>query len=217
MTVAAFGIAGESDTVERPRTPSVVSNLRTLTNPNRLLHSPSCERRVRRTSHPFVLSPSPPASTGKDRSHDLVRRILFGLGRAPSRGRGQKIRSIDFCLPFHLLVCTRALGFRPCLTHALFRWLGGDRREGHFHDVLFPPWQVVRQRGRFFAASIRSSSGNDFTKNIPSPSPCALLPVRIETASTAPREKVRLVTARDVFLRWTLERRTSFYGGSPSG
>lgn len=45
---------------------------------------------------------------------------------------------IDFCLPDHLLTCTRVLGFRPCLTRALLRGHGCDRREGHFHDVRFP-------------------------------------------------------------------------------
>jgi len=46
--------------------------------------------------------------------------------------------SIDFCLPDHLLTCTRVLGFRPCLVLALLTGQGCDRREGHFHDVRFP-------------------------------------------------------------------------------
>jgi len=99
VTGAAFGSAGESDTVERPRTPSVVSNFSLLRALMACLE-PSFERRVRRALHPFVLSSSPPASTG---SNSLTRGLDDSFRTRPRvllRGeRGRKMHSTDFCLP----------------------------------------------------------------------------------------------------------------------
>lgn len=88
MTGAAFGIAGESDTVERLRTPSVVSIFRFerrafFAKPHRPNHAPF-----------DALSSRAPASTARPlfSSSDTFDRLL------PS---------------YHLLTCTRALGFRP--------------------------------------------------------------------------------------------------------
>jgi hypothetical protein len=78
VTGAAFGTAGESDTVERLRTPSVISNFEFLRTRPACVDTTPCERRACTTTHPFAVSSSPPASTGKDRSHDLVRRFISG-------------------------------------------------------------------------------------------------------------------------------------------
>jgi hypothetical protein len=134
---AAFGIAGESDTVERLRTPSVVSNfefLRTRTAcVTRLLEKDAPARL--RTRSPY--RPRCPRPRGKI-AHTTSFNDSFQT-RPRLLTKTWSKDAFNRLLPtYHLLTCTRALGFRPCFGRALFRGPGCDRREGHFHDVLFP-------------------------------------------------------------------------------
>jgi len=73
----------------------------------------------------------------------------------------------------------------------------------------FPPWRVAQRRGRFLAALIVSRPFTTSPRTPRHPHTPRSLAARIETVSSVPREKARLAAIRDVFLRGTLERRTS--------
>lgn len=74
---------------------------------------------------------------------------------------------------------------------------------------VFPPWRVAQRRGRFLAALIVSRPFTTSPRTPRHPRTQRFLAARIEIVSSVPREKARLAAIRDVFLRWTLERRTS--------
>jgi hypothetical protein len=137
VTGAAFGIAGESDTVERLRTPSVVSNfefLRTRTAcVTRLLEKDAPARlRIRSPYRPRC-----PRPRGKI-AHTISFNDSFQARPRLLTKTWSKDASDRLLPTYHLLPCTRALGFRPCFGRALFTGPGCDRWEGLFHDVIFP-------------------------------------------------------------------------------
>jgi hypothetical protein len=106
----------------------------------------------------------------------------------------------------------------PCSRFSiLLAFDGGDRREGHFHDVRIP---ALAGRAATRAVLGRLIVSRPFTTSPRTPRHPRMHAIglaRIEIVSSVPREKARLDAIRDVFLRGTLERHTSFYGGSPSG
>jgi len=126
--------------------------------------------------------------------------------------------SIDFCLPDHLLTCTRVLGFRPCLVLALLTGQGCDRREGHFHDVRFPALTgraaTRAVLSRFYRFS-RPFTTSPRTSRHPR---CRFFgrAARIEIVSSAPRERLALPRSEMSSFggRWSAAPPC---GGSPSG
>lgn len=211
MTGACFGIAGESDTVARSRTPSVVSISRALASMSAWLFT-LLGKVGKPIPYPFALSSSPSASTEgerlRDPTDDSFRTSPDHLSTIWSKD------TFDRLLPSnHLLrTCTRALGFRPALACAAPSKLEGGRKlrskGGAISRCPIPALagRAATRAGlsrRFFLVRSRLHQGHLVT---------LLASFGREDRDRFQRTPVKgcaLPRSEMPFFGWTLERRTS--------
>jgi len=189
--------------------------------------APSFERRGRKASHPFALSSSPPASTGRTRSHEFLDDSFQTRPRAPRSGslpsHPRMLRSlqrgnvVERCIrptsafqpPTDLYPCSRfsiLIGFLRALIEGRDIFTMSD----------FPPWRVARRRGRFLAALIVSRPFTTSPRTPRHPRSHALWPQRSRSfpACLVKRRALPRSEMSSFGGRWSA---APPYGGSPSG